>query len=103
MITAGVQPTLDRPECFASVPNGSAHYVAAVQDKKVELDALRNASPDTWARLTPLIQIVGPRKRPPEYKADWVSQRLRRIADAVGHHPCFLDIIRLRATDPAAT
>jgi hypothetical protein len=103
MSAGGVQLTLDRPEWFAPVANGSSHYVAAVQDKKGELEALRNASPETWARLTPLVQVVGPRRRPAAYKADWVRQRIKRIEDAVGQHPCFLDILRLRATDPATT
>src|SRR5262245_21298303 len=93
MSAVGVQPTLDRPEWFAPVPNGSSHFVAAVQDKKGELDALRNASADTWARLTPLVEVVGPKTRPPEYKADWVRQRVRRIAESVGQRPFFLDIL----------
>jgi hypothetical protein len=103
MANAGVQPTLERPEWFVPVPNGPAHYVAAVQDKPGELKALRNASAATWMRLTPLVEVVGPRKPPPVFKAETVSRRLRNIAAAVGQHPCFLDILRLRATHAAQT
>ena len=37
------------------------HYVAALQTKPGEFNALINASPETWAHLTPLIEIVGPK------------------------------------------
>ena len=85
------------------VPLGSSHYVAAVQNKAGELNALRNAAPETWARLTPLVEIVG-RKKPPEaYRDETVSQWVKRVADAVGQHPCFLDILRLRAGHPTTT
>jgi hypothetical protein len=103
MRSVGIQAALSQPEWFTCVPTHGSHYVAVVQDKSGELAALRRASPETWARLTPVVEIVGPRTRPPEYKANMISQRVKKIAEAVGQHPCFLDILRLRATDNVAT
>jgi Beta protein len=98
-----VQPTLDEPEWFVPVPLGAAHYVAAVQNKPGELEALRQAPPETWSRFTPLMQIVGPRKPPEAYRGETVDQWVKRVADAVGQHTCFLDILRLRAGHPVMT
>ncbi|MGH2682730.1 MAG: beta family protein [Actinomycetota bacterium] len=88
---------------FVPVPGGSGHYVAAVQNKSGELDALRNASAETWSRLTPLVQIVGPKKRPEAHKRDTVAGWVKRISQAVGHRPCFLDVLRLRPGHPTTT
>jgi Beta protein len=103
LINDSVQLTLDQPEWFQPVPLGSAHYVAVVKNKRGELNALQHASPETWASLTPLVEIVGPRKQPPAYRGDTVSQWLKRVADAVGEHPCFLDILRLQPGHRAIT
>jgi hypothetical protein len=88
---------------FAPVPRGAGHYVAAVQNKSGELNALANASMETWTRLTPLIQIVGAKTRPVAYKRDTVVGWVRRISKAVGQRPCFLDIVRLRPGHPTRT
>jgi hypothetical protein len=102
-VNDAVQPTLDLHEWFVPVPTGSTHYVAVMKNKAGELDALQHASAETWGHLTPLIEIVG-RKTPPEtYKGQTVSNWLKRVAEAVGHHPCFLDIVRLRASHPATS
>jgi hypothetical protein len=103
MVNDAVQTTLDQPEWFVPVPRGSAHYVAVMQNKTGELNALRHASPETWGRLTPLVEIVGRRKPPEAYRGETVSQWLKRVADAVGEHPCFLDILRLQAGHPVTT
>lgn len=98
-----VQPPLVPPECFVPMPQGSAHYVAVMKNKIGELEALRHASPQVWARLTPLIELIG-RKKPPEaYNSETVKTWLRRVADAVGQHPIFLDVIRLKPSHPALT
>jgi hypothetical protein len=98
-----VQATLDEAEWFAPVPLGSGHYVAVVQNKAGELDALRHAAPETWARFTPLVEIVGRRKAPEVYRIEAVDQWVKRVVDAVGQHTCFLDILRLRAGHPVIT
>ena len=56
-----VQPTLTRPEWFQPVPGGPGHYVAALQSLPGEPAALSHASEQTWAHLTPLIQLRGPK------------------------------------------
>jgi hypothetical protein len=103
LVNDTIQLTFDRPESFVPVRWGSAHYVAVMKNKIGELNALQHASAKTWSRLTPLIEIVGPRKVPDAYRGETVSEWVKRIAAAVGHHPCFLDILRMRAGHPATT
>ncbi len=101
MVTNTTQLSLTRPEWFQPVPAGAGHYVVALQSLTGERDALANASAGTWAHLTPLIQIVGPRTAEKEpFTRKRVAGWVKRVSDAVGGHPCFLDIIRLKATDP---
>jgi hypothetical protein len=95
-----MQLALERPEWFEPVGLGSAHYVAALQNKRGELDALRNASPDTWARMTPLLQIVGPKKPLDPFRAQRVAEWVKKLAAVVGDRPCFLDILRLNPRHP---
>jgi hypothetical protein len=83
-------------EAFAPVPGGTRQYVPAVQNKPGELDALRHASPETWSRLTPLVEIVGRKNPPATYKREAVGRWVKRIVEAIGSRPCFLDILRLR-------
>jgi Beta protein len=95
MIGDTVQLALQH-EAFTPVPSGSTHYVAAVQNKPGELNALREASPETWSRLTPIVEIVGPKTSPPQQRRETVAAWVKRVADAVGQRPCFLDILRLQ-------
>ncbi len=91
-------------EPLAPLPTDARFYVPALQNKPGELAALEHAAEDTWQRLVPLIQFVGPlsiRDEPlsgPSIKA-WV----KKVRQAVGEHPMYLDIIRLKPTDPVAT
>src|SRR5438552_652168 len=98
-----MQMALQRPEWFLPVPLGSRHYVAAVQNRSGELAALTNAPAETWASLTPLVQIIGPKKQTQPLKAERVSGWVKRVAAAVGHRPCFLDILRLSPGYPTVT
>jgi hypothetical protein len=88
---------------FQPLPGGSAHYVAALQTKPGELDALGRATEDTWSRLTPLIQIVGPKSPREQINADNITTWTGHISDAVGQHAIFLDILRLKPTHPVVT
>ena len=88
---------------FQPLPNGSAHYVAALQTKPGELDALQQATAKTWSRFTPLIQIVGPKSPREQIKAGNITTWTGNIKDAVGEHPMFLDILRLNASHPVVT
>lgn len=95
------QLTMSNPADFEPVPTGTGHYVAALQTKPGELQALREASEATWAGLTPLMEVLGP-KTPgsaPFTRArvnDWV----KRLASAVGSHAIFLDLLRLSPNHP---
>lgn len=85
---------------LSPLPVDSSYYVAAVQSQKGERDALREASPETWERMVPLIHIVGgTEKATKPYPASTVSGWLKRIVEAVGDHPVYLDVMRL---DPLA-
>lgn len=88
---------------FQPLPQGSAHYVAALQTKPGELDALAQVAPDTWSKFTPLIQIVGPKSPKDIINASNVTTWTGNVARGVGQHPLFLDILRLKATHPVAT
>jgi hypothetical protein len=73
-----------------------------LQSQPGERDALTNAAPQTWEHMTPLIEILGPKKKKTEpFSEDQVSGWVKKVADAVGAHPCFLDTLRFRATDRA--
>jgi hypothetical protein len=80
------------------------HYVAALQSHAGERDALTHAASETWEHLTPLIEIIGPKK--PEHEPyslartrDWV----KKVSDAVRVRPCFLDVLRLPPNHSAST
>lgn len=96
------QLALLKTERFVPLPHGSKQYVAAVQNKPGELDALREASADTWSRLTPLMQIVGPKHPGPTISSNSVSEWVKKVAEVVGSHALFLDAVRLRPNHPVA-
>lgn len=103
-MTAVTQLNLSRPEWFQPVPAGTDHYVAALQSLSGERDALARASDETWAHVTPLIAIVGPKTAETEpfthaRTAGWV----KRVSKAIGSRSCFLDVLRLSPNHLAAT
>lgn len=103
-MTSALQATLNIPEQFHPVPVGTGHYVAALQNKAGELNALRHASAETWAHLTPVIEVVGPRHPGTEpFTRQRVHGWVKRMAEVVGARPCFLDVLRLSANHPTAT
>lgn len=103
-MTSAIQATLNIPEQFHPVPADTGHYVAALQTKPGELNALRHASAKTWAHLTPVIEVLGPRHPGREpFTRQRVHGWVKRIAEAVGARPCFLDVLRLSANHPTAT
>ncbi len=99
-----VQPTLTRPEWFQPVPGGPGHYVPALQSLTGELAALSHASDQTWAHLTPLIQLRGPKTpRRTAFRQEVVKNWVRKVAEAVGQRPFFLDTLRLATAHATAT
>lgn len=95
---APIQATLLAPERPESLPVDRGHYVAVLQSKSGERDALRHASPSTWERLTPLIEVVGPKIPKVPLTRSYVAAGIKRVADAIGEHPCYLDFLRLDPT-----
>ncbi len=91
-----LQLTMSNPAEFEPVPRGPGHYVAALQTKPGELQALHEASAATWAGLTPLIEVLGPKTPGSEpFKHACVNDWVKRVAGAVGSHAIFLDRLRL--------
>lgn len=90
-----MQIPLLQPDPLTPLPVDAGQYVAALQNKPGELDALRHASAETWERLTPLVQFVGPKKRDEPFNASTIRDWVAKVASAVGAHPVYLDVMRL--------
>lgn len=92
----------EQPGGVRAGAGGTGHYVAALQTKPGELQALREASAATWAGLTPLIEVLGP-KTPGStpFTRTRVDGWVKRLAGAVGSHTIYLDLLRLSANHPA--
>jgi Beta protein len=106
--TADVESTdkqipLLRPEPLVPLPIESTHYVVALQNHPGERDALRNASSDTWERMTPIVHLVGPKTPRDALKAQTVRNWVKRLAGPLGAHPIYLDVTRLNPTHPVGT
>jgi T4 beta protein len=103
-MTNPTQLRLTRSEWFRPVPEGIGHYVPVLQSQPGERDALAKASPQTWEHMTPLIVILGPKKRETEpFNPDRIAEWVKKVAAAVDAHPCFLDTLRVRGTDRVRT
>lgn len=84
----------ERP--LGPLPTDCRHYVPALQNKPGELDALRDASEETWSRMTPVIHLIGPRKkRSKPFRSQTIADWVKQVAVAVGCHPVYLDVMRL--------
>jgi Beta protein len=95
-MTSTTQLSLSRPEWFQPVPAGADHYVVALQNLPGERDALLHAAEATWAHLTPLVEILGPKKRETDpFTRDRIAAWVKKASDAVAGRPCFLDVLRL--------
>src|SRR4051794_30620697 len=99
-----MQLPLPPPEPFDPYDDSAGlHYVPVVQNRFGELWALETLPLAVRPAVTPMIQMVGPRRvdQAPSTTAlrDWV----KRVAHAVGDRPVFLDVLRfadgLVATD----
>ena len=87
-----LQLQLSNPADYQLMPRGKAHYVAALKTKPGELKALEEACAQTWAGLTPVIEVLGPRSPGSEpFSRTRVNGWVGRLAKAVGSHPIFLD------------
>jgi hypothetical protein len=103
-VVTSTQLSLNRPEWFQPVPAASGHYVAVLQSQPGERDALANASSDTWAHMTPLLEILGPKKREAEpYSLSRARTWVKKVSDVVGSRRCFLDTLRMPPNHPVTT
>ena len=98
------QLNLSPPDWFQPIPKGLNHYVPALQNLPGERDALAHASDETWAHMTPLIAIVGPKKPATEpFTRQRIATWVKKVSYAVGRRACFLDVLRLSPNHLAAT
>jgi hypothetical protein len=97
-----IQIPLLKPEPPVPLPVDSGHYVPVLQSKIGERDALANVSDAAWERLTPLVEIVGPKNPRPVLSKESVAAWVQRLSKALGVHPLYLDVMRLAATQPVA-
>lgn len=88
------------PEALTPLPVDCGRYVAVLQNKPGELDALRHASGGSWERMTPLLEFVGPLTAPGWFTASAIDGWVKRAQAALGTHPTYLDILRLRSVTP---
>jgi len=95
-----IQIPLVKPAIPEPLPVDCGHYVAVLKSKTGERDALEHASPRTWERLTPLVEVVGPKTPAPVLSKESVAAWIRRLRKALGTHPFYLDIMRLDPTLP---
>jgi Beta protein len=90
-------------EPLAPLPVDARHYVPALQNKPGEFDALRHASPTVWERMTPMIHFVGQKNRRDPLTPGTIRNWLKKAESAVGPHPFYLDVIRLKPNFPVAS
>lgn len=98
-----MQIPLLRPPPLDPLPVDTGHYVAALQSHAGERDALEHTAPDIWERMTPLIQLVGPKGRSEPFKVQTVRGWATRISQSLASHPLYLDVTRLNPTFPVTT
>lgn len=96
-----IQIPLLKPNLGDVLPTDTGRYVAALQNRSGELNALSNVSDAAWGRLTPMITIVGPKTPKAVLTPTSVAAWVKRLCDAVGMHAFYLDIARLGPSHPA--
>lgn len=97
-----IQVSLAMPDLLGPLPRDPGHYLVILQSKTGEREALRTASSSTWERLTPLLEVVGPKTPKPPLSEDSVAAWIRKLGIAIGTRPFYLDILRLNPELPVA-
>lgn len=100
MSAVAVQLPLLKPPDFTPVPPGGLHYVPALIDWKGERDALASASAQTWAGMTPLIQIAPQGDPRLPISASAIRNRVKQVAGAVRSHPVYLSAAGMESSRP---
>src|SRR4051812_16544773 len=89
-------------EKFQPMPHGAGHYLVAVQNLKGERDALAHVDPATWGKTTPLVHFLGPKTAKKQLQASTVRNWVKAAAAVIGGRPCFVDVLRMKPTQPVA-
>jgi len=71
-----------------------------LQDHLGERTALLRASPQAWAQMTPLMEVVA---RGGKMSAESIKAHVRALKQAVGQRPVYLDIKKLEPCTPTQT
>ena len=98
-----MQTTLLKSPPPSTLPIDCGYYVPALQNRSGELEALAQVSPKVWQKMVPLMHCVGPKSRAKPLNAASVRGWMTRIKSAVGIHPFYLDVLRLRPNFPVKT
>lgn len=104
-MTAGtlIQLPLVKSDVLDPLPTNAGHYVAVLQSRPGEREALSHVSAATWKRLTPLVEVVGPRTPTPILTSARVKGWIKTLWKALGKHPFYLDVLRLKPAHPVET
>ncbi len=93
MYTLPVQQPLFATSVSSPIPAGRLHYVPVLLDRRGERDALANAGPQVWQRMTPLVQVELRGVAGTEPTNSSVRDKIRKLGSALGAHPFYLDVL----------
>ena len=92
-----------REGIYQPLPAGLCHYVPVLQNKAGELEALTRLPDQDWARITPVICMVGPKTPPATLSDNAIRDWTRKVKDATREHAFYLDMVRLSPSMPVST
>lgn len=95
-----MQTPLIPPEPYSPLPTTVRGYVPVLQDHLGERTALSKASARAWSRMTPLVEVVA---RGGALTDTSVKDHIRRLHNAVGEHPVYLDLKKIDPSKPLET
>jgi Beta protein len=93
MYALPVQQPLFATSVPSPIPAGPLHYVPVLLDRRGERDALTNAGPQVWQRMTPLVQVELRGVAATEPTDSSVRDKIRQLGSALGAHPFYLDVL----------
>jgi len=99
---SSIQIPLLKPQLLEPLPIDESALRGRLAEQDGRAGCPLHVSATTWERLTPLIEVVGPKTPKPPLTRTSVAAWVKRVADAVGTHPFYLDILRLDPSMPVA-
>ncbi len=90
-----LQTTFEQSAPLEPLPSGKRSYVPSVLDRAGERAALANTRAGVWERTTPILHYLGPVDSVDDLSSTRFTGWSKRMAEAVGEHPFYLDISRL--------